>query len=180
MTRRGAAVVAIAITATGAMISNAPGAGGAATHGLVLHVDAGIGPARIGETRRAVTRDLGPGRSRAPAGPPLNSCSFGSCRAYRVGGATLDVNYNSRTSRVILVSTMSPALTVEGHRPADGFNATRRVLKGWRQLRCSGSDILIHRRGRTGPTSTLSFMNGRFVRAEVMRGAAFFACVPRG
>jgi hypothetical protein len=78
-----------------------------------------------------------------------------------------------------MVFTSSRALTAEGQRPADGFKATRRALAGWQHLGCSRSDILFHRRGRMGPLSTLTFLDGRFVEAAVARGSAF-ACVPRG
>jgi hypothetical protein len=146
------------------------GGSGRPPAGLVLHADVGIGTVEVGERRRDVTRDLGVGRARTtPASSyGLGACSFGFCRAYRVDGSIVAVDFDRQSRRVVDVLTQSRGLTVEGHHPSDGFRATRRALQDWHVLRCSGGGwIMFHTKPPNGPTSTLVFEGEPFGQAAV-------------
>lgn len=149
--------------------------------GVAMHPDVGIGPVRIGESRRDVTAALGPGANR-PLSDGLGVCSGGLCRAYRVGGAVVGVDFTVPSGiGVHDVGTRSRVLTVDGWHPASGFEATRRALRGWHVLRCSGRPggwLMFHAASAHGPYSELlftrdTFTSGYAVAAAPPNGCAF-------
>jgi len=173
------ALFASAVVVAGVAVAATTG-NGRPPAGLVLHADVGIGKVRIGELRSEVTRDLGVGRARTTLASSygLGVCSFGFCRAYRVDGSIVAVDFDRRSGRVVDVITKSRRLTVEGHRPSDGFNATRQALRDWHVLRCTGGGwIMFHRSIGSGTTSTLVFDGEPFGQAEVMAGTPPSGCV---
>ena len=144
-----------------------------------MHPDVGIGPVRIGESHRDVTAALGPGTNR-PLTDGLGVCSGGLCRAYRVAGAVVGVDFTIPSGISVLdVGTRSRALTVDGWHPASGFKATRSALRGWRVLRCSGRPggwLMFHTASAHGPYSELLFKRDTFATGYVEAAAPPSSC----
>lgn len=172
------AVLAALIVAGGAAAAVLP----ADTHsvaGLTMRPDIGIGPVRIGESRGDVTAALGPGSNR-PFSDGLGVCSGGLCRAYRVAGAVVGVDFALPSGvGVHDLGTRSRALLVDGFDPAVGFEATRRALRGWRVLRCSGRPggwLMYHAESAAGPYSELLFTRDTFEAGYVVAAAPPNGC----
>jgi hypothetical protein len=144
---------------------------------LVMRTDIGIGGVRIGESRRDLTDELGDGRA-ARVADGLGVCSGGLCRIYRVDRAIIGVDFTGPGVGVAVVGTRARVLTVDGHRPAAGFAATRRALSGWHVLRCTGRPggwLMFKTAATRGPYSSLMFTRDTFTDAFVSTGTP-----PRG
>ena len=139
------------------------------------------GEVRINESRGDVTDALGPGRDKRVS-DGLGVCSSGLCRAYRVDGAILGVDFSFPSGDGVSdVGTHSRGLTVSGYRPAAGFRAMRRALADWHVLRCSGRPggwLMFHTASAHGPYSAIWLTRNTYTAAYVIattppRGCAF-------
>jgi hypothetical protein len=131
----------------------------------VIHTGLGIGPIRLGQTRRQVARRVGTRGQRVVIGQ----------RRYRVGSVVLDAAFNHQGQVEQVVST-SGSLKLQGARVSMGYGAMRRVLPAWKHHGCRHQKALVHATN-AGSTSLLWRRNrGRLVEALVETGGGIGDC----